>query len=198
MITLLCHSSNENAFYKLQAVAANNVSKVVSVVNRDVALLQRGKEVRPLGVNMLVADMFDCGLVGDQFEYILSLTRRKVAQPDAKVIPQAASIYCVGIESLTQPVEGVNLSSFDKYRWDSQYHPIDASRSCHTFKILTDPVKVTEIFFDSENRKNTREMLLKLQATRPGILNGVLFWFDLHLDDLETISNGRYTWHGIC
>ena len=45
----------------VQVVAANGVSDKVSVVHRDVGLLQRGKEVRRLGVNIVVADMFDAG-----------------------------------------------------------------------------------------------------------------------------------------
>lgn len=45
----------------LQAVAANDLSEKVSVVHRDVGLLQRGREVRPLGVNLVVTDFFDAG-----------------------------------------------------------------------------------------------------------------------------------------
>ena len=44
-----------------QAVAAAGLSSKVSVVHRDVALLQRGREVRPLGVNLVIADLFDAG-----------------------------------------------------------------------------------------------------------------------------------------
>ena len=44
-----------------KAAAANGLSGRVSVVHRDAALLQRGKEVRPLGVNLVLADIFDAG-----------------------------------------------------------------------------------------------------------------------------------------
>ena len=177
----LCDVARKNA-------AANDVSKKVSVVYRDAALLQRGKEIRHLGVNLVIADVFDCGLVGEQFEYILELARRKVVQPNARVIPQAATIYCMGIEATTKPVHGVRLSTFDKYRWDSTYEAVNAKE--FPFKALTEPIKVAEIFFDNENRRNMRETLLKLKVVRSGLLNAVMFWFDLHLDDTEenTIS----------
>lgn len=42
-------------------MAANDLSEKVSVVHRDVGLLQRGREVRPLGVNLVVTDFFDAG-----------------------------------------------------------------------------------------------------------------------------------------
>eukprot|EP00889_Picochlorum_renovo_P001970 jgi/Picre1/29000/NNA_004394.t1 len=112
-----------------KTAAASGYSKKISVVHRDAALLQRGKEVRPLGTNVVIADMFDAGLLGNQFEYILSLTRRKVVQPGAKVIPQAATVYCMGIEAVTRPMEGVKLACFDRYRWDSSYEVVDAGTS---------------------------------------------------------------------
>ncbi|KAI8104703.1 hypothetical protein M9434_003256 [Picochlorum sp. BPE23] len=177
-----------------KTAAASGFSKKISVVHRDAALLQRGKEVRPLGTNVVIADMFDAGLLGNQFEYILSLTRRKVVQPGAKVIPQAATVYCMGIEAVTRPMEGVKLACFDRYRWDSSYEVVDARD--FQYRAITDPVKVTEVFFDSEDRKNIREKLLKLQVKTSGLLNAVMFWFDLHLDDVDTISNNPFTEHG--
>lgn len=44
-----------------KAASANKLSRRVSVVHRDSGLLQRGREVRPLGVNVVVADVFDAG-----------------------------------------------------------------------------------------------------------------------------------------
>ncbi len=47
--------------WPLQAVAANGFSERVSVVHRDIGLLERGREVRRLGANVAVADIFDAG-----------------------------------------------------------------------------------------------------------------------------------------
>lgn len=46
------------------AAAANGLSDRVSVVNRDAGLLQRGREVRALGANIVIADVFDAGTGG--------------------------------------------------------------------------------------------------------------------------------------
>ncbi len=32
--------------------------------------------------------------------------------------------------------------------------------------------------------------MLKLEVVAEGLLNAVAFWFDLHLDDCETLTNG--------
>ena len=36
-----------------------------------------------------------------------------------------------------------------------------------------------------------RESMLKLEVVEEGLLNAVVFWFDLHLDDYETLTNGE-------
>lgn len=54
--------------FRLQTVAANCVSDRVSVVHRDIACLQRGRDVRALGVNLVVADLFDAGGQGGEWE----------------------------------------------------------------------------------------------------------------------------------
>lgn len=46
-----------------KAAAANGLSDKISIIQRDGGLLQRGREVRALGVNVVVADVFDAGAV---------------------------------------------------------------------------------------------------------------------------------------
>lgn len=33
--------------------------------------------------------------------------------------------------------------------------------------------------------------MLKLEVVEEGVLNAVVFWFDLHLDDCETLTSGE-------
>eukprot|EP00887_Chlorella_sp_A99_P001822 scaffold19.g1822.t1 len=174
-----------------KAAAANGLAHRVSVVHRDVGLLQRGREVRPLGVNIVVADMFDAGLLGDSFAYLLELARKQVVQPGATVVPAAATVYCCGVELLTGHVAGFNFSEMNKHRWEADYEAVNLNDLPH--RRLTRPAKVCEFFFDGENRPpRGRDSLLKLEASvviAPGVLNAVAFWFDLHLDDVETLTN---------
>lgn len=94
----------------------------------------------------------------------------------------------MGIEALTSDVEGISVSSFNKYRWDANYSTIRLSDLPH--RQLTKPAKVSEIFFDGEKRpRGSRDSLVKLQVLQSGIMNAIVFWFDLHLDESETLSN---------
>jgi len=56
------HRENSYKVNNVQVVAVNGMSEGVSVVPRDIALLERGRDVRALGVNIVVADFFDAGL----------------------------------------------------------------------------------------------------------------------------------------
>jgi len=191
-----------------KAMAANGQTGRVSIVNRDVGLLQRGREVRPLGVNMVVADVFDGGLIGDGFLSLFEMAKRAVVQPGATVVPAAATVHCLGVEAVTGSVQGVDLSGLDKYRWSSEYENINLrgeggrSTDCvdgdlqyeRQYKVLTRPARVTEHVFTtttsgSGSGAQKDNSILKLEVIKPGIMNAVIFWFDLHLDDEETLSN---------
>jgi protein arginine N-methyltransferase 7 len=97
-------------------VAANGLSHRVSVTSRDVGLIERGREVRQLGCNMVVMDLFDAGLLGDHVGRLLAMASRSVLQPGATVVPAAATVYCMGIEALTSDVRGFDFKAFNKYR----------------------------------------------------------------------------------
>jgi protein arginine N-methyltransferase 7 len=70
-------------------------------------------------VNLVVADLFDSGVTGYSIEWMLQMARKNVVQPGATVIPAAATLYCVGIEAFTDKIDGMDMSSLDKYRYIS-------------------------------------------------------------------------------
>lgn len=60
--------------------------------------------------------LFNAGLLGDGFPYLLDLARRRVVQQGAAVVPAAATVYCMGLEVLTGEVAGFNLAAMNTYR----------------------------------------------------------------------------------
>ncbi|BDA48465.1 Protein arginine N-methyltransferase 7 [Coccomyxa sp. Obi] len=169
-----------------KVVAANGLSERVSVVHKDIALLERGHEVRYLGCNLAIADLFDAGLLGNNWLYLLDMAKKNVLQPGATVVPAAATLYCMGIEARTGDVRGFDFSAFNKYRWDKQYSACYLDDMPH--KRLTRPAKVFEYFFDGMRKGRGRENILRLEVLEAGHLNAIAFWFDLHLDDELSIS----------
>ena len=178
-------------------IAQNGLSGKISVVNSNLEQLERGKDVRMKGANLVVADLFDCGFLGENFMPLLEKAKRTVLQSDYRVVPAAASVYCMGIEALTSDVQGFDFSLFNKHRWDKKYEKVDLDS--FPMKQLTKRKKVFEFHFGGqgkEGRDGSRQKVLKLDVIEPGRLNAIVFWFDLHLDEEETISSAPFEWSG--
>ncbi|GHP04547.1 hypothetical protein PPROV_000330100 [Pycnococcus provasolii] len=170
-------------------VAANGLGDKVSICVRDLALAERGKEVRRRGANLVVMDFFDATLIGHQALYMVETMQRNVVQPDATYVPMAATMYVMGIEAVTDRINGKQFASFNKYRWDRDAEAVYLKDVPH--RKLTKPKKVFEFFFDrrgSMRGGSMREAVLKLEVIRSGYMNGIVFWFDLHLDEESSLT----------
>ena len=167
-------------------VAANGVGANVSIVQRDVGLVERGKGARRQGCNMAILDIFDAGLIGHKALYMIEVAKRNFLQPDTTVVPQAATLYCMGVEVITSKVRGFDMSAINKYRWDDTYETLFIDDVPH--RRLTKPKKVFEYFFDGKRKGRSRANVLKLEVTQSGILNGIVMWYDLHLDDEDSLT----------
>ena len=167
-------------------LAQNNLSRNVHVVCKDAAMLERGIHGPHEGCNMIVVDLFDCGLTGEHVLYMLEEARRKVANVGSVVVPAAATIYAMGVEAYTTEIDGFDMSAQNKYRWDSTYEPVQMESVKH--RRLTKPKKVFEFFFDDSMKQKGRETVIKLETVASGYLNAIVFWFDLHMDEEETIT----------
>ncbi len=56
------------------------------------------------------------GLLGNNFLYMLELAKKNVIQPDAAILPCAATMYVMGIEVLTNSISGFGFAHLNKYR----------------------------------------------------------------------------------
>ena len=92
-------------------VAQNNLSRNVNVICKDAALLERGIHGPHEGCNMIVVDLFDCGLTGEHVLYMIEEARRKVANVGSVVVPAAATIYAMGVEAYTTEIDGFDMSA---------------------------------------------------------------------------------------
>ena len=187
-VAVACEWHGALAAVARRCVAANGLSSRVTVARADAAKLERGKlGVPPEGCNVVVLDLFDAGLTGEHATWMLDQARRNVLSPDAVVVPAAATMYCMGVEAYTSEVRGFDLSAFNKYRWDKTYETTRMADAPH--RALTRPKKCFEFFFDgSRGRAAGRESVLRLETIASGYMNAVVFWFDLHMDEHETIT----------
>ena len=72
------------------------------------------------------------------------------------------------------------------FSWGSGYESVRMHDIPH--RRLTRPKKVFEFFFDGALNSTAHEGVIKLEPLADGKLNAVCFWFDLHLDEEDTIT----------
>ncbi|GAX85623.1 hypothetical protein CEUSTIGMA_g13038.t1 [Chlamydomonas eustigma] len=126
---------------------------------------------------------------------LLAAVRQRVLQPGAIVVPASASLYCMGVEVLTRRCLDFDLSPINKFRWTEGYTPVQLANLPH--RALTAPQLVSHISFsDHSHHQDTLSRLINsdtvtLTVIRQGVLNAVVFWFDLHMDPegQEVLSN---------
>jgi len=75
-------------------------------------------------------------------------------------------------------------------RWDKGYETCQLDALSHT--CLTKPCKVFEYFFEGERKGRGRDNIVKLDVIAEGAMNAVAFWFDLHLDEEESLCSGKH------
>lgn len=94
------------------------------------------------------------GLLGDGVQYLLDTARKRVMQPGAVVVPAAATVYCMGIEAWLATTGGFDVTPLNRYRWDNAPQNVRLSDFPH--RVLTQPAKAAEFFFDGEKRGRVR------------------------------------------
>ena len=81
------------------------------------------------------------------------------------------------------------VTSLCVYRWDKGYETCQLDELSHT--CLTKPCKVFEYSFEGERKGRGRDNIVKLDVIAEGVMNAVTFWFDLHLDEEESLCSGE-------
>ncbi|HBK78813.1 MAG TPA: hypothetical protein DDZ83_03865 [Nitrospinae bacterium] len=181
-----------------QIVRDNGYLDKITVINKKSTQLILGSDIRE-PANLLIFEIFDAGLLGEGLLPSLRHAFRNLVTPDVRLIPQAASIYGMLIETsrlrTVNPVSsicGFDFSAFDRFRNPHDYGSFQLKHEEH--KRLTDPFFVKKFEFDKIPvpipHANPHKMTLEKPVIEDGAVHAIAFWFDLHLDDDTTISNG--------
>ncbi|NKB20797.1 MAG: tetratricopeptide repeat protein [Alphaproteobacteria bacterium] len=141
--------------------------------------------------DVLVAEIVDAGLLGENVLTAIDDARRRLCKPDVTIIPAAATVYAVPIESedlaherMVDTASGFDISLFNALR-PNMY--LQTNLSKYQWQMLSDPVPVFSFDF-TQNTLASREESFRLTPHTDGVAHGVAFWFDLHLSSEITLS----------
>ncbi len=121
--------------------------------------------------DLVVDDGIDAALAGDR---------------GARAIPRRATVHAALAEFRTGVVEGFDLSAFDRYRWNVGSEDVDPAD--RTGRLLSTAGAVLRVDLTGPPRRI--DGALQLEVLEAGAANALVAWFDLELDDVETLSSG--------
>ncbi|CAA9277701.1 MAG: hypothetical protein AVDCRST_MAG41-3359 [uncultured Corynebacteriales bacterium] len=173
-----------------QVVADNGLSDRISVVNARSTDLRVGVEL-PDRADVLVTEIFDCGLLGEHVLPVLAHARRELLRPDSRLVPGSARLWAQLVDSeqiwarnSVTEVAGFDLSAFAQLR-SLEYFSTYVHQYEHT--PLTDPFPVLDVDFST--RPGPAEVHLEVPVTAGGRAHAVVMWFELALSPGVTLCN---------
>ena len=181
-----------------KVVADNNMSDKITIHNKKSNYLRVGEELEEKA-DVLVSEILDAGLLG---EGVLPSFRHALAElvkPNAKVIPHAATVYGILLESEQRHrispfknISGFDLSAFDIFRVPKTYTQAHLNRIDH--EPLSEVFPIYSLNFkqlpDTMLEHNPTRFQIDVNIQKDGVLHGVAFWFDLFIDEEIKLSTG--------
>ena len=191
-----CEMSQPLAAVARKVIARNGLTEKIQVVSKKSTQLKIGKDLLE-PADLLIAEVYDNGLLGEHFLPALLHAKRNLLKPDAVVIPAAATVYAMLIESWElrrvnplRRIAGFDLSDFDVFRRPG-YRQINLEN--FNYRALSPPAVACRLDFQNKWPAPSLKHL-PVSISQTGVCHAVAFWFDLHLDDVTHIST-RNTAH---
>ena len=181
-----CELVEDLALMAQEITAANGLGDKIDVVHAESQALRVGEgETLDRRADVLVAEIFDAGLLGEKAVATFNHARAKLLTPEATIIPGKATVYAALFESsqireqlrvYNENACGFDLSLFNKLGI-VHYAQMDVNR--FEWKLLSKPVAVEHYDFHQDIPSTNKE--LSMTIDEGGRVDGVMFWFNLEL-----------------
>lgn len=142
--------------------------------------------------DLLVTETVDCGLLGEGIVASIAHARENLLADGARIIPCAATVYAMLVESKrlrglnhARTAAGFDVSLINRYA-TAGYFPVRLA--AFDYAALTDPFAVFDFDFVRGTILPARKTI-SVPVTRDGVGHCVVFWFDMRLDEENSISN---------
>ncbi len=195
-----CEATSVIADKASEIIQRNGYQDKITVFPAMSTKLAVGAEL-PERANVLVSEIVDVGLLGEGVVASVQHARDNLLTPDAKIIPSAATVFAVLLESPelfgqnhVSTASGFDVSLFNEFSANHyQQFPLDN----FPHKFLCEPFDVFGFDFTgepicSESRK------IPVNIVADGTCHAVAFWFRLFLDEsiyIDTDPRGEgYCW----
>lgn len=207
LLSMMAADAGSNAVYGCEVnrhigsaanriVADNGYAGRVHVIDKDCRRLAMGEDL-PRKADVVLFELFDCGLIGEGILHFLAYAREHLVGPDARYVPCGARLRAMLIESRLDRAAGVDVNLLNPFCFTPSYMNVDASRL--RYRALSEPFDLFSFDFATATPE-PQEVRILSAATSAGTAGAVLFWFDLQMDEQRWLSNApqaqpSYHWH---
>lgn len=169
-----------------EIVAVNGFEDRVTVINKSSDSLRLGEDL-PHPADVLVAEVFDVGLIGEGALRSIHQAKQTLLKPNATIIPRLAVMYGVLVESESirdldhvHKASEFDVSSFNEFSTHPAY--LQERLNAYPHRCLSEPFEVFRFDFQADIPFN-RSRTIPVRVTSSGTIHFVALWFDLHLSD---------------
>jgi len=174
-----------------ETVQLNGYADRIKIINKKSMDLKIGADM-PEKANLLVTEIVDCGFAGEGIVPAIMHAKSSLLTEDARIIPRAATIQAIVVESkrlqnlnYVNSSCGFDISPFNKYA-TPEYFPVRLG--AFDYVELTDPFEAFHFVFDGPPITSV-ENIIDVPCKKDGLCHAIIFWFTLHLDDENSTSN---------
>ncbi|MGW6978367.1 50S ribosomal protein L11 methyltransferase [Streptomyces sp. NPDC054932] len=185
-----CESNPHTAFLADRVIRANGYGDRITLIPRSSTELVVGRDL-PRQPDVVTAEIFDCGLVGESALRSLDHAHRELISATTRFVPRGGRLWAQLVESeslhgLNQVgvVEGFDLSPFNVASTRG-YFP--GRISCHPHTVLSPAFRLLDFDFGEPPAPRTRHLMVPV--TTDGIAHAVVMWFELDLGNGNRVSN---------
>lgn len=195
---IACEMQPDLALVAKQVIADNDMSDAIQICNIKSTSMIVGDEL-PRKADVLVAEILDSGLLGEGVIPTFRHATANLLKKNAVIIPKSATIEACLIQcddlkrvNPVNTISGFDLSAFNTFRESRGY--ISSILNATPHQVLSETTFVQ--YFDFSNlppfasAEKPNRTDLTMQVIQSGELQGIAFWFQLHLDDEITLSSG--------
>ena len=181
-----CESDSFLAAAGNSIIASSDLADRIRLLNEDSRSLTVPHKLSDRA-DLLLFDLFDCSLIGAGILHFLKHARAELLQPDARYLPQAATLRAAVIEHRFDQIWGIDVKLLNPYRHSStSFVNVDADQL--KYRWLSEPVDVFAFDFATATPV-PQEVELRLPIIASGAAGAILFWFDVQLDAESCLSN---------
>lgn len=171
-----------------EIVERNGFGDRIAVLNKKSTQLRVGEDL-PHKADIFVSELINIGMLAPGMLSVLQHARENLVKPGGKIIPATAIVHAAVIEceilarvNPLRKISGFDLSPLDRLR-SPGYAQVDLAADPH--RLLSKSIPVFEFDFRL-NMPERNAKAIEFEITTSGTAHGIVFWFDLIMDD-ETV-----------